>query len=187
MHMNRFAIPLTHTHSLYFPHLLQPHLPLLRLQPKLTQPNPGNDTHQDQHARHNDSPMLNMRQIQIIRRPRGRANRRKTQCRDDITRHAMILVDTLRVVHTAVQLRHIVLCEPHNRLDVYENVKSKAKTCVCGFKVFVAGACLVHLDDDEAGCEGRGAHDVEEEVGEGARALLFGRVRRLEDEGCLDG
>jgi len=28
---------------------------------------------------------------------------------------------------------------------------------------------------------------VEEKVGNGTRALLFGRVRRLQDQGCLDG
>jgi len=58
---------------------------------------------------------------------------------------------------------------------------------VRGFKVFMTGAGFVHLDDDEAGGEGGGAKRVEEEVGEGAGALLFGGVGRLEDEGCLDG
>ena len=54
-------------------------------------------------------------------------------------------------------------------------------------KVLVAWAALVDFDNDEAGGEGGRAEDVEEEVGDCAGALLFGRVGRLEDQGCLDG
>ena len=54
-------------------------------------------------------------------------------------------------------------------------------------EVLVAWAALVDFDNDEAGGKGRGAEDVEEEVGDCAGALLLGRVGRLEDQSCLDG
>lgn len=186
MHMYRFVIPRKHIRSSPL-HLLQPHLPLPSLNPKLTQPNPRHNPHKHQHTRNNNSPMLHMRQVQIIRRPRRRANRRKPQHRNNIPSHPMILINTLRVLHTTIKLRHIILREPHNRLDVHKDIKGEAEARVRGFKVFVAGAGFVHFDDDEAGGEGGGAERVEEEVGEGAGALLFGGVGWLEDEGCLDG
>jgi hypothetical protein len=58
---------------------------------------------------------------------------------------------------------------------------------VRGLEVFVAWAGFVHLNDYEACGEGGGAEDVEEEVGDGAGALLGGCVCWLEDEGGLDG
>jgi hypothetical protein len=51
----------------------------------------------------------------------------------------------------------------------------------------VAWTGFVHLNDDQAGCECRGAKDVEEEVCECSCALLRGGVCWLEDEGGLDG
>ena len=99
----------------------------------------------------------------------------------------MVLVHALGVIYTAIQLRHIVLREANNSLNVYENVKNKAKTCVRGFEVCMAWSSFVHLDDDKAGCKRRRAHDVEKEVGKGAGALLFRGVRGLKDECCLDG
>ena len=54
-------------------------------------------------------------------------------------------------------------------------------------KVLVAGAGFVDFDNDEARGERGDADGVEEKVREGSCALLFGRVRRLQDEGCLDG
>ena len=54
-------------------------------------------------------------------------------------------------------------------------------------KMLVPGPSLVHLDDDEAGGQGRGAEDMEQGVCEGASAFLVFGVRGLDDEGCLDG
>jgi hypothetical protein len=99
----------------------------------------------------------------------------------------MVLVYALSVIDAAIQLRDIVLRKPNQRLNVHEYVKSETETRVRRLKVFVAWSSLVHLDDDEAGCQRRCAQDVEEEVGEGAGALLLGRMRGLEYESCLDG
>jgi hypothetical protein len=53
--------------------------------------------------------------------------------------------------------------------------------------VFVPGTSLVHLDDDEACGQSRGAHDMEEEMRKCAGAFLVGRVGWLEDESGLYG
>jgi hypothetical protein len=168
-------------------HLLQSYIPLLLLQPKLTHPDPGYNAHKHEYTRHNNSPVLNMRHLQAVIRPRRRANRGQTQCRNNIARHSMILVDTLRVFQAAIQLRNVGLCKANNGLDVYEDVECKSETRVCGFEVFVARAGLVHLDDDKTRGEGCCAADVEEKMRERAGALLFGGVGRLHNEGCLDG
>lgn len=131
--------------------------------------------------------MLHVREVQIIRGPSGRTNRRQAQDGNNITRHPVILVHALSIIHATVQLRNIILREAHNSLEVNKNVKGKTEAGVCGFKVLVAGPCFVHLDDDEAGSQGRGADEVEEEVGDCAGALLVGGMRGLQDQGCLDG
>lgn len=99
----------------------------------------------------------------------------------------MILVHALSLLHTAIQLRHVILCEAHNSLNVHQHIKGETETRVRRRKVFVPGARLINFDNDKTGGQGRSAHDVQEKVGDGAGALLFGRVRRLQDEGCLDG
>jgi hypothetical protein len=72
-------------------------------------------------------------------------------------------------------------------LKVYEDIERETETCVRGFKMLVSGAGFVHLDDDETRSQSRCAKDMEEEVSEGARALLFGGMGWLEDKGGLDG
>jgi hypothetical protein len=131
--------------------------------------------------------MLHMRHIQTVRRPARRANRRKAQRSNHVARNAVVLVDFLRIVHAAVNLWHVVLCESHEGLDVDENIKGEAEAGVRGFKVLVARAGFVHLDDDEARSQGRCAKDVEEEVSQCASAFLGGGMCGLEDEGGLDG
>ena len=131
--------------------------------------------------------MLNMRNIQTVRSPRRRANSRQAERRNDITANPVILVHALRLLHAAIQLRHVILREAHDGLNVHQHIERETEARMRRRKVFVARPRLVNLDDDEAGGECRGAHDVEEEMGNGTRALLFGRVRRLQDEGCLDG
>jgi hypothetical protein len=127
-----------------------------------------------------------MRHIQTIRCPARRANRRKAQRGNYVARDSVVLVNLLCIVHATVDLRHVVLRESHEGLDVHEDVKEEAEACVRGFKVLVARPGFVHFNDDEAGSQGRGAQNVEEEVGEGAGALLGGSMSGLEDEGGLD-
>lgn len=166
---------------------LQRHPALCPPQPKLTQPNPRHNPDEDQDTSHHNRPMLHVQHIQRIRRPAGRANRRQTEHGNQIAGQAMILVDALCPVHTAIQTGHVVLREPNERLHVHEHVEGESESCVRRGKVLVARPGLVHLDDDETRSEGRDADEVQGEVGDGARPLLLGCVRGLEDEGCLDG
>jgi hypothetical protein len=98
----------------------------------------------------------------------------------------VVLVDALGLVDAAIQARRVVLREADDGLQVHEHVEGQAQDGVRRGKVLMAGPCLVQLDDDEAGGEGGRAGRVEEGVGEGARALLRGRVGRLQDQGRLD-
>jgi hypothetical protein len=133
---------------LYNPGLRQPDLSLLLLDAKLAQPDPGHYTSQHKHTGHNDSPMLHMCNVQAIRGPARCTNGRKTQCRNDIARHPVVLVNRLGIIYASVNLWHVILREAHERLDVYENVKCKSETCVRRLEVFVAWPGFVHLDDD---------------------------------------
>lgn len=166
---------------------LQSDLPLLLLQPQLAQPDPRHNPSQHEHTCDNDRPMLDMRHIQTIRRPRRRAYRRKPQRCDHVAANPVVLVDALRIVHAAVQTRGIVLGEPDDGLDVHQHVEGEAEDRVRGLEVLVPGAGFVELDDDETRGQCRGAEDVEEEVGEGTGAFLLGGVGWLKDECGLDG
>lgn len=97
--------------------------------------------------------MLNMRHIQTICRPARRANRRQTQRRNQITPNSVELVDTFRLVYATVQIRREVLCEANERLNVHEDVEDESEDRVGRGEVFVAGACFVHLDDDQTGSQ----------------------------------
>jgi hypothetical protein len=99
----------------------------------------------------------------------------------------MVLVHRFRIVHAAIELRNVVLREADERLDVYQDVEGKSKTCMRRFEMCVAWTGFVHFDDDQAGCECGGAKDVEEEVRQCSCALLRGGVCWLEDERGLDG
>jgi hypothetical protein len=166
---------------------LQPDLPLILLQPQLTQPNPRHRTRKNQHTRNYNSPMLDVPHIKIIRSPRGRANRRQPQRRNHIPTNAVVLVHALRVINAAIQTGHVVLREPHQCLDVQQDVERQTQDRVRRGEVLVPRACFVKLDDDEA-CGQRGdAEEVEERVSEGAGAFLRGGVGWLQDEGGLDG
>ena len=99
----------------------------------------------------------------------------------------MVLIDTLRLVHAAVQTRRVILRESYDGLNIHKHVECQSQSRVRGLEVLMAGACLVHFNDDEACGQGGGAEDVEEEVRQGACALLLRGVRGLDDEGCLDG
>jgi len=88
----------------------------------------------------------------------------------------MVLVNSLCVMDAAVELRHVVLREANEGLDVHEYVERKTEACMRRFKVLVSWPGFVHLDYDEAGGEGAGPEDMEKEVGECAGALLGGCV-----------
>jgi len=160
---------------------LQPNPPLILLQPKLTQPNPRHRPRKHKHTRHNHRPMLNMPHIEVIPRPRRRTNRRQAKRRNYIPAHAVILVHCLRVVHSTVQLRHIVLREPHQRLQIHRDVERESEDRVRAGEVLVPRPCFVQLNDDQAGGQRGCADEVEEEVRECAGALLRGGVGGLED------
>jgi hypothetical protein len=167
--------------------LVQPHLSLFLLDTKLAQPYPGHYTSQHKHTRHNDRPMLNMGDIETVCCPARCTNGRKTQRRNHVTRDPVVLVNRLGIVYAAVDLWHIVLREAYERLDVYKNVKCESETCMRRLKVFVAWPGFVHFDDDEAGSQGRGAQDMEEEMRNCSCALLLRGVGWLQDKGSLDG
>jgi len=99
----------------------------------------------------------------------------------------MVLVNRFRIVHAAVQLRHVVLREADQRLDVHEHVERQAQAGMRGFEMLVAGAGFVHFDDDEAGSECGSAEDVEQEVDESTRTFLRGGMCGLKNKGGLDG
>lgn len=160
---------------------LQPDLPLILLQSKLRQSNPRHHTRKHKHARHDHRPMLNMPHIQVIRSPRRRTNRRQAQRRNHVPAYAVVLVNRLCVIHPAVQLRHVVLREAHDGLDVHQDVEREPEDCVRAGEMLVPRACFVQLDDDQAGGQRGCAEEVEEEVCECACALLRGRVRGLKD------
>jgi hypothetical protein len=165
---------------------LQPNL-ALSLDPKLAQPHPRPNPHHNQQTRHNQRPMLQMRDAQTIRRPARRTHGGQPQRRDGIPCAAMILVHGLCPVDAAVQLRHPVLREPNEQLDVHERVEGEAQARMRRRKVLVARPGLVELDDDEAGRERGGADEVRERVDERAGAFLRGRVCRLQGERGLEG
>lgn len=131
--------------------------------------------------------MLDVRYIQRVRGPACRANRCKAERRNDVPKQAVVLVYALRILHASVEARDIVLREPDNGLEVYENIKYESEPSVRRLEVLMPRAGLVYLDDYETSGKRCGAEDMEEEVCESAGAFLFGRVRGLEDEGCLNG
>lgn len=129
--------------------------------------------------------MLNMQHTQIIICPACGANRSETKGRYGVSRHAMVFIDALCIIHASIQPWSVVLREPYNSLDVEENVEGKAEARVRGREVFVPSATLVDLDDYEASSKSRGAGDVEEEVCERAGTFLLSGMGRLDDKGGL--
>jgi len=97
----------------------------------------------------------------------------------------MELVDLLGIIHAPIKRRNEVLREPHNSLDDHEEVRNYPQNCVGGLEVRDPILVFVHLDDDEAGYEGRDTDVVEGGVDVGSLFLLVGCVSWLEDEGAL--
>lgn len=166
---------------------LQPHTPILLLQPKLLQLDPRHDSNEHQHTRHNHRPVLYMRHIQAIRRPARRTHSRQTQRRNDVPRSTVVLPHGLRLFDAPVQTRRVVLRKPYHSLEENSKVKDQPQDSMRRGEVLMAGPRLVNLDDDETGEQGGETNEVEEEVDGCADALLLGGVRRLEDQRCLSG
>lgn len=97
----------------------------------------------------------------------------------------MVLIDTLRVVHPAIQRRSVVLRETHKSLDEQQDIKYQTKNGVGRVEVITIVTDLVDLDDDKTGNEGRDAYKVEKKVRRCASALLARSMGGLENEGCL--
>lgn len=131
--------------------------------------------------------MLDVCHIQAIRCPRRRADGCKTERCDHVATNSVVLVDALRIVDAAVQIGGVVLSEANDSLDIYQDVECQSEDRVRRLEVLVTRTGFVKLDDDETSGEGGGAEDVEEEVGDRARALLLGSMGRLQDESGLYG
>lgn len=97
----------------------------------------------------------------------------------------MVLVDTLRVVHPAIQRRSVVLRETHKGLDEQQDIEYQTKDGVRRVEVITIVTDLVDLNDDKTGNEGRDAYKMKKKVRRCASALLARSMGGLEDEGCL--
>lgn len=147
--------------------------------------NPGQHTHQDQNTRHNRRPKLDPQEPLRVVRLRRRTHRRQCHGHNDVPTCAVILIHTLRILHTAIHLRREILSEPDYSLQEQEHVSYDAENRVHGFEMRAWMSLLVELDDDEAGCQSRGSETVEAEVVDCAGALLFSGMGGLEDESAL--
>jgi hypothetical protein len=98
----------------------------------------------------------------------------------------VVLVQLLRILHSAVQRGHKVLSDSDDRLDEDQDVGDEPEDGVRGDEVGAAVADLVVFDYDEAGEGGEEGDVVEGGVRVGAFLLLFGGVGWLDDEDALD-
>jgi hypothetical protein len=121
---------------------------------KLTQPDPRYNPNQQNNRTHNNSPKLNLQHILVIIRLRSQRNRNQHRQQNHIPADAVVLVQLLRILHTAVQRRHEVLSNPDDGLDEDEDVGDEPEDGVRGHEVRAAVADLVVLDYDEAGESG---------------------------------
>lgn len=171
------CIPLSHN---LFP------LPLLSSQPaKLLLLDSGQNTDQRNDRRSDHSPKLNLQHILVVVCLRRRRDSRQHHQEDKVSTQAVVLVQLLRILLAAVDLRHKVLRHADKGLDGDQDVGEQAKDGVGRLEVYAFVRDLVVLDDDEAG-DGRGEGEViETSVGVGALLLLLRRVRGLQDEHTL--
>lgn len=128
-----------------------------------------------------------MQHIFIEPRLRRRRNGGKAQSQQYIPAHAMILVNTLRVIHAPEHTRDVILCDAHDGLQEEENVGDQAEDGVGGFEVCAAVGDFVVFDDDEGGEEGEDGGHVEGGVDVGALSLLLGGMGWLKEENGLGG
>lgn len=153
---------------------------------ELVETDPRHNTHEQNHTRDNHSPKLDLQHVLVERGLRRRSHRRQHRQQDHIPADAVVLVQLLRVVHAAVQLRHEVLRDAHKGLDAGEDVRDQAEDGVRRLEVRAVVRDLVVLDHHEAGDGGQQRDVVEGRVRVGAFFLLLGGVGWLEDEDALD-
>lgn len=66
----------------------------------------------------------------------------------------MVLVDSLRIIHTSIDARGVVLRYPHNSLNSEEDVCDESKDAVRGGEVGAGVGEFVVLDYYKSGKEG---------------------------------
>lgn len=122
-----------------------------------------------------------MQHIFIEPRLRRRDHSGETQDQNHIPTHPMILVHTLRPIHTAIQPGSIILRQADQGLQRKQDVRDEAEDGVRGFEMGTVVADFVVFDYDEGGEEGEGGEGVEGAVDAGADGFLARGVRGLED------
>jgi hypothetical protein len=153
---------------------------------ELVEPDPRHNTNQQDDSPNNHSPKLNLQHILIVIRLRSKRNRNQHREQDHIPADAVVLVQFLRIVDSAVQRGYKVLRDSDDRLDEDEDIGDQPEDGVGGHEVRAVVADLVVLDHDEAGEGGEQRDVVEGGVRVGAFFLLLGCVGWLDDEDALD-
>ncbi len=103
----------------------------------------------------------------------------QSQQKYSVAGRSVVLVDLLRIVLSAVDLRHKVLGEPNRGLDEDEDVCYQAEDGMRRLEVGAVMLELGHHDDDESGEERRDADVDESGVSIRPVSLLLGRMRWL--------
>lgn len=159
----------------------------LRSQAQFLLLDPWQHAHQDNHARGNHSPELDMQNILVEPGLRRRRNRHKTQDQQDIPAHPMVLVDALGIFRATEETGSVILSDTHNGLEEEEDVGDETQDGVRGFEVCAVVGDLVVFDDDEGGDESENGGQIEHGMDVGALLLLLGGVGGLEEEDGLGG
>ena len=160
--------------------------PLLSLEAQLLHLDPRQNPRQRNNTRNNNSPKLHLEHILIKRRLRRRTNRRKHKHQNNIPTHTVVLVDALRIIHTAIQSRQEILREADQRLHNDQDVRDETQDRVRRLEMHALVRELVDLDDDETGDRGGKRDPVEARVYQCALLLLLGCVCWLQHEHALD-
>jgi hypothetical protein len=154
--------------------------------PKLAQPNPRHNPNQQDNSTHNHSPKLNLQHVLIVIRLRSQRNSNQHRQQNHIPADAVVLVQLLRILHTAVQRGHKVLGNPDDSLYEDQDIGYETEDSVRRDEVRAAVADLVVFNYDQAGEGGEQGDVVEGGVRVGALFLLGGCVGWLDDEDTLD-
>ena len=154
--------------------------------PKLAQPNPRHNANQQDNSPNNHSPKLNLQHVLVVIRLRSQRNSNQHRQQDHIPADAVVLVQLLRILHSAVKRRHKVLGDSDDSLDEHQDVGYEAEDGVRRDEVRTAVADLVVFDHDQAGEGGEQGDVVEGGMRVGALFLLGGCVGWLDDEDALD-
>lgn len=85
---------------------------------------------------------------------RGRGDRCEAEYEQQVSTHTVVFIDGLRVIHTSIDARGIVLRYPHNCLNGEEDICDETKDAVRRGEVGASVGEFVVLDDYESGKEG---------------------------------